>query len=196
MNHLAATQRANDLANGAAGLDGFGIGGRAVPRAGMRQLPGGNKGRVPRAANRPSGVLQDARTHLDGQVARARGARTVDGIGLPSIGATGAGGGRQPRGGSGRRARGQSHWGGSRSRGCAGRREATRVPRARLGSSGACPATAWLAGGHGRTRDRRQAPHTSDIGPRGLVVHRRALVRVAGDAAAAAGPDGWRAAGG
>eukprot|EP01043_Picozoa_sp_COSAG02_P058136 COSAG02_NODE_7185_length_3132_cov_4.251566_2_plen_432_part_00 len=99
MNHLAAKQRANDLANGAGRLDGFGIGGRAVPRAGMRQLPGGNKGHVPRAANRPSGVLQDARTRLDG-------------IGLPSIGATGSGGGRQqPRVGSGRRARGQSHSG-------------------------------------------------------------------------------------
>jgi hypothetical protein len=101
MNHLAAKQRASDLASGAGALDGFGIGGRAVPRAGMRQLPGGNKGRVPRAASRPSGVLQDARTHLDG-------------IGLPSIGGGGGGGGgrrQQPRAGSGRRNRVQPNSG-------------------------------------------------------------------------------------
>lgn len=100
MNHLAAKQRASELANGAGGLDGFGIGGRAVQRAGMRQQIKGEragarevlKGRVPRAASRPGAVLQDARTHLDG-------------IGLPSIGSTEAAQRRhhQPRVGSGRR---------------------------------------------------------------------------------------------
>ena len=69
MNHLAAKQRASELAVGGGGMAMGGIGGMSVPQTHKRQLPGRGGGpgaRVPRAAAGPGAVLQDARAHLGG----------------------------------------------------------------------------------------------------------------------------------